>query len=362
MRGLEQRLRDLCPDYTVFFTIRPPTVARRYNLGVATMIRNDVGLHATKADIPTLVDWEAHGELAEHFTTAAQGRLLLVKTKPAGAAGAVWLLNVYQHADAGARKERKQVFFLCTVIAQKAAEEGAALVLAGDWNAAIDLGQRPTQKRRTRTSDTDLQAFVQEIQCRPAHGLQHGEYSWESAANVRHRADIDHLMVVPSSVAMSSRRFARPLNPSNDHCPIVVTLDHEVFGSPVPSLLDTPPETHRIRVGELDAHRHTVVAALDKWWETATLKQPPATKAELEDPESLRTRLHEASGIMAGIVGYTKGVKGKSRKAKQLPGHARLLRETDVLYHLRKAARHSEARCKEACDDGYSHIELNYWH
>ena len=96
MRGLEQRLRGLCPDYTVYFTIRPPTTSHRYNLGVATLVRNDVALHATKANIPGIIDWAAHGELQEQYREAANGRLLLVKAKPAGAAGAVWLLNVYQ--------------------------------------------------------------------------------------------------------------------------------------------------------------------------------------------------------------------------------------------------------------------------
>ena len=306
MRGLEQRLRTLCPDYTVFFTIRPPTVARRYNMGVATLVRNDVALKATKADVPAMIDWESYGQLPEHHRDAVHGRLLLVKTKPAGAAGPVWLLNVYQHADAGAREAKRQVYFVCTAIAQCAADEGAALLMVGDWNATLDEGQRPSGTRGVKTADKDFREFAQRVGVRPAHGLVHDEVSWESTGNIRHRADIDHLLALPSSVAMSARRFARPLNCSNDHQPIVVTLDHAVFGSPIPALMDPAPNEmpeDRINVVELEAHRHNVVSALQGWWGDRIEK----------DPASLHGHLQQARRIMGTIVGVVgKALGGKS--------------------------------------------------
>ena len=103
------------------------------------------------------------------------------------------------------------------------------------------------------------------MQCRPSHGLKHDEYSWESAANIHHRADIDHVLVLPASAAMSARTFGRALNSSNDHLPVVVTFDHAVYGSPVPSILDDPPPSFRLNIANLDDHRHTVKAALELW-------------------------------------------------------------------------------------------------
>ena len=45
-----------------------------------------------------------------------------------------------------------------------------------------------------------------------------------------------------------------------------------------------------------------------------------------------------------------------------LPGHAKLQREINALYHLQKAARHSEARCKEDDNENAAtNIIINYW-
>jgi hypothetical protein len=187
--------------------------------------------------------------------------------------------------------------------------------------------------------------------------MVHEDVSWESAGNIRHRADIDHLMALPATIAMSARRFARSLNCSNDHQPIVITLDHGKFGSPIPSMINPAPAPagggERINMVELDAHRHNVVSALQGWW---------GNRVEA-DPHSLHGHLQEAKRIMGNIVGVTGPAKdAKKRKPFQLPGHAKLQREINALYHLRKAAHHSEARCKEDDDENTAtNIIINYW-
>ena len=110
----------------------------------------------------------------------------------------------------------------------------------------------------------------------------------------------------------------------------------------------------RINVAELDAHRHNVITALQGWWGDRSEK----------DPASLHGHLQKAKQIMSAIVGSTGGAQGgkKKRKPFQLPGHAKLQREINALYHLRKAARHSEARCREADgDDASTNIVINHW-
>eukprot|EP00961_Rhodomonas_salina_P107951 1453803-Rhodomonas_salina.1 len=47
-RTIHDQLKRILPDYTAFSAVRPRGPSRRYNLGVMTLIRNDVAFTTTR--------------------------------------------------------------------------------------------------------------------------------------------------------------------------------------------------------------------------------------------------------------------------------------------------------------------------
>eukprot|EP00961_Rhodomonas_salina_P133646 1798177-Rhodomonas_salina.1 len=69
-------------------------------MGVTTLLRNDITVTAAATPMSMVST-----EIAEEDITSSDGRLLLLCTKPPGARGPVWHLNVYRRsAENGANR------------------------------------------------------------------------------------------------------------------------------------------------------------------------------------------------------------------------------------------------------------------
>eukprot|EP00961_Rhodomonas_salina_P080572 1084066-Rhodomonas_salina.2 len=69
------------------------------------------------------------------------GRLIVLRTKPPGALGPVWHVNLYQHTSSASAAACRAVYAALLSIHAAALAQGAAVIVSGDWNAAFDAHQ-----------------------------------------------------------------------------------------------------------------------------------------------------------------------------------------------------------------------------
>ena len=105
LRTIHDFAKRILPDYTMYAQLKQCTAARRYNMGVISLVRNDAAHDATQVSVSQFLDQDAeHHEDVADTVEQCTGRVLVIKTSPPGAPGEVWHVNIYQHtANALAR-------------------------------------------------------------------------------------------------------------------------------------------------------------------------------------------------------------------------------------------------------------------
>ena len=324
-RTIHDQLKRLLPDYTAFHSIRSQGRARRYNLGVTTLLRNDIALSGQRLSLAAMCP-----DLSAETLNLCEGRLLLLKSAPAGAKGAVWHLNVYMPPGSASAASRAAMYTAVDSVLCAAAEQGAAVVSAGDFNATSHDSQRRVL-RPTSQPDRRFRTLIHNhsgaIALRPP---QSTSYSWEDLAG-RAAADLDHVLVFPAAAGISERTLLPRLEPGLDHLPVMAKLSEEVMGSPV--RVEADPNYHRRRVRTQEHHQllPAVSQSIAKWWSNLDAHERDDNYA---DPALLEFLLRGATDAYALVAGWTgPPVPGGPRL---LRGHKALLREMDCLFTLRK--------------------------
>jgi exonuclease III len=237
-----------------------------------TLVRNDIALTGVKQPI-TQVWPEAPAEALE----AVAGRLLLLRTKPPGGKGDIWHLNFY-NATASAPAQARQHLWTClNKIVEAACQQQAAVVIAGDWNAAFDC----TGRRTAGPLKPQDKAFAQLLSTRHGRAAPRApddnEYSWVSHTG-KAEADLDHIAVFPASIPVSPRRCLAKCDPGLDHCPVMATFPEECMGTF--TVAEPSPNYHYPRVATQDHcdNLPRLAAALSSWWSREeALPAPPWT-------------------------------------------------------------------------------------
>ena len=162
IQTMQEHVKKLLPDYTIFSQIKSAGGGRQYKMGVVTLLRNDLALTANQVPVadflqPEIDASKTHVSAATH----CEGRVLVIKTSPTGAKGAVWHINLYQYTSSAPAAQRKAIWDACTAVIQEAREQGAAVILGGNLNATTGDAQRA---RSTRTVDRACHTWIQENQ------------------------------------------------------------------------------------------------------------------------------------------------------------------------------------------------------
>eukprot|EP00961_Rhodomonas_salina_P194290 2623515-Rhodomonas_salina.2 len=98
MKSIRDLLKHILPDYTPFFTTRQQKRrGRRYNLAQMSLLRNDVAFSAQRLSLQAILQLDEAGTLTPDELRHCAGRVLVLRTKPPGAKGPVWHVNLYQH-------------------------------------------------------------------------------------------------------------------------------------------------------------------------------------------------------------------------------------------------------------------------
>ena len=177
-KTIQDLLRKLMPDYTAYANIKTCKKSRRCQMGVMTLLRNDVAHTAEQVHLDTF-DREHSGERqsAEMRATACAGRVLVLKTAPPGAPGPVWHVNAYQHTSSAKASLRKALWQVCGDVVDDAKAQGEAIstppltkVSGGQetrlWIARAERGSVPTEAvqqsvHTTTTSGGDGRGRIQ---------------------------------------------------------------------------------------------------------------------------------------------------------------------------------------------------------
>ena len=173
-------------------------------MGVMSLLRNDVALSAVQTPIGGFIPPET--DLSkDHIPVTAHcaGRVLVLKTKPTGAVGPVWHLNVYQYTSSAPAASRAAVWEACSRVVQEAQEQGACVVVGGDFNATTGPAQRASG---VRSVDRACQKWLRDNRGAAAvpsyEDNQAGNRSWRDPRG-RHDADLDHIAVFPSTIPLT---------------------------------------------------------------------------------------------------------------------------------------------------------------
>lgn len=327
-RTIHDRMKRLMPDFTFFTSIRPKRAARRYNLGIMTLLRNDVAFGAESVPLRDVLA-EVEEDHRDAILQACAGRVLLTRTHPAGAVGETWHLNVYQHTASAPREVRAHLWLACQHIIKQAAEQHASLILAGDLNAVLTAGARSSG--RLTTVDKQLVRFVTENHGRAAAPATCGTLSWTCPTGAA-AATLDNIIAFPRSVAISEQHVLPSLSNELDHRPVAVTFDSAIFGH----LAEKPPaDTHhvpRIKTIDYSEQEPLLRHAIQEWWMNAGVAAHNIWK--VNDVNGLQQLLHGASAAYAEISGMTEAPKAS--RPLQLKGHKAIQREMDALFVVRK--------------------------
>lgn len=140
-KTIHDRMKQVMPDYTAYAHVKKCKTGRRYQMGVLTLLRNDVAHKAEQIPLAEVTDQEGKAT-DEALLRACAGRVLVTKTSPPGAPGQVWHINVYQHTSNAAAAERAAVWEVCSRVVKAAEEQGVAVIVSGDLNATTWGGQR----------------------------------------------------------------------------------------------------------------------------------------------------------------------------------------------------------------------------
>ena len=148
-KTLRDRIKKVMPDYTPYAFIKRCKGAKRYQMGVMTLLRNDVAHSAEQVPVTHFAPADDTAGVVENgaapraaLEVPCAGRVLVLKTKPPGGAGEVWHINVYQHTANAPAATRAAVWEACSNVIREAEEQGAAVIVGGDLNAAVSVGQR----------------------------------------------------------------------------------------------------------------------------------------------------------------------------------------------------------------------------
>jgi hypothetical protein len=112
-------------------------------------------------------------------------------------------------------------------------------------------------------------------------------------------ANLDHVVAFPASISLSVKHTLQSMSPEFDHRPIVVYLDHAVFGE-----LSSPPEAtnhHAPRIKMIDFRYQEPLlrTAMSTWWSDSGRKTHD--QSPLHDAHGLQDLLNEASGAFAKV-------------------------------------------------------------
>ena len=196
-RTIQDSIKQVCPDYTGFYEVRPKRKARRYDLGVLTLLRNDVAYGATKTSLETLLEQEKLSTPIAEVLNNCAGWVLVTQSCPVGANGPVWHLNIYQFTSSATAEQRRAVWEACQCVAEKACDAGAALVFGGNLNAVVSTTQRRGAVR-LKTTDCQLMQTVKSMEGALA-AKRDESFSWHSLDGA-HAADLDQVGVCPASL------------------------------------------------------------------------------------------------------------------------------------------------------------------
>ena len=220
-------------------------------MGVVTLLRNDAALSADVASVGDfLLPDVDKGKDVTPAVELCTGRVLVLETKPTGARGAVWHVNVYQYTSSAPVAKRRAVWEACTAVIQEAAAQGAAVVIGGDFNATTGQAQRSLSSRRV---DQVCQEWIRANKGVAAHPSrtdnEAGRLSWMDPRG-RHDADLDHIAVFPSTIPVSHRRLLPALEAGLDHLPVVASFPTACLGEQVH--IEAGPRHHISRVQTQD--------------------------------------------------------------------------------------------------------------
>ena len=334
-KTIQDLLRKVLPDYTAYANIRKCGKARRYQMGVMTLLRNDVAYTAERIPLGQ-VDM---GEMQVEKATAAAikqsaGRVLVLKTTPPGAPGAVYHVNVYQHTSSAVSAMRKGGWDVCSGVIRAAQAEGAAVVLGGDLNATTLVGQLAA---KDKSVDRACRSWIREHKGAAAVSSRDdnraGQRSWQDPQG-RRDADLDHVIVFPATIPMSHRRLLSKLEPGLDHLPVSVAFQTASLGAHVNISQQAAHHQPRLKTADYAEQEPALRQAFKEWEET----RKPLEQGEVEE-EALYSALNVAKQVFGQVSGWTK--QPNPHRKRVLPGHQPALRELDALFVSRRLVQQS---------------------
>ena len=97
---------------------------------------------------------------------------------------------------------------MCKRVIQQAKEQGAAVIMGGDFNATAHVGQRASADKAV---DRYCRQWIRDLQGTAAVSSRadnlRGVRSWQDPQG-RYDADLDHMVAFPASIPMSSATSA----------------------------------------------------------------------------------------------------------------------------------------------------------
>lgn len=333
LRTIHDLVKRILPDHTMYASLKQCKRARRYNMGVVTLLRNDVAHNATQVPVSHFLqsgDGES-GDSADATVQHCAGRVLVLKTSPTGAPGEVWHLNVYQHTSNASVVSRRQVWDACAAVIRAAKEQGAAVILGGDLNAVTGRGQRQ-QGMALRAVDKVCQDWIRDNQGKAAANsvlARGGVRSWQDPRG-RYNADLDHVVAFPSSIPLSHRRLLQTLEVGLDHLPVSVAFHTASLGEHIVIQPDPGHHVPRLQTTDFTEQEPELRQALAEWWGD----KHQGVTTEAHDDAQLHAWLKEATQVYGKVSGWTK--HPGAHRPRVLKGHRKLGRELDALYVCRR--------------------------
>lgn len=229
--SVRDHLKRVAPDYTHFFAAKHKRrKGRRYNLTLMTLLRNDVAFTAQRLSLKTIAEVDGSAPLTSEELRHCAGQILVLSTKPPGARGYVWHVNLYQHTASASAAARAAVLSALSSIHAAARVQGAAVIIGGDWNAALHEEQRSSGVMTQ--VDKHTTEFLEYHQWAPELGTR-DQFSWASPSSMV-MADLDHIVSFPSSVCGTQRQVLPKIDPLHDHHPIAVSFPTSQLGIHIP--------------------------------------------------------------------------------------------------------------------------------
>eukprot|EP00961_Rhodomonas_salina_P003127 43154-Rhodomonas_salina.1 len=132
-RSIRDRLKRILPDYTPFFASQQrKRKGHRYNTMQMSLLRNDVAYTAQSLSLKALLDLDDAGTLTPAELWYCAGRLIILRTKPPGAPGQVWHVNMYQHTASASKAARRAILAALSSIHAAARAQGTLEI----WKSA----------------------------------------------------------------------------------------------------------------------------------------------------------------------------------------------------------------------------------